>query len=776
MIDRRATYNYPSAFQGIEMADTETQDPRVQAAKDFCRMASEWRSRQLKRENDDLAFQVPELQWTPEAKTLFAGGLIDGVFSPPRPMLSISKIDQPIQLILNQERSAHLGVNVHPLSEDADDDTAEVLQDIYRGIERESFADLARTWAFERGVKAGWGVYRILSEYADETKEGPGIFDQSIRIRRILDQRCALLDPFATEPDWSDGRKALIYEMLPFDRYQQAYPGSKLADFDAGDFEGLDQDLLDGWWADGGKSVRVAEYFYLTFTDETVTVGDQSRVIQTPTVHWCKVNGLEVLEEGVIPGKYIPLVPVLGQELQPFDDQRRFYGVIARAKDAQRLLNIEVSSAVGKDALATKVPWLVAEGQEEGHEHEFELSTVRNLSMIRYKPTSLNGQPIEPPRRMLESPDLSSSLLLIQQANEYIQATTFTYDPSLGKQSRGNKPAKAILAEQQQSDAGNSNYMDNLARAMRHEARIVLGMIPTYYDRPGRIVRTVDGEENEQAVMLNAPFVREPETGRPMPAPPGGQTQAPQGKTPPKVLEYDLTKGVYGVSVSIGKSQRSRLEAGSDALGQIIQADPALMPILGPTWLGFQDFPGHQEAADLLKRMQPPQLQNKDEGEESPEQLQAKIQQMGQMLEQAKQEMDGMRQASETKQVEQQGKMAAVQASEQGKAQIEQMRAEFELAKQAQQAQIDAMLAKLDGSIKMRLQDDQQAHEMALAAANADQSQADARMAAEHEALMGERSHEQGLESGEVAHEQAETSAERAAERETSAQGDGAGE
>jgi Phage P22-like portal protein len=744
-------------------------------------LATEWRANQLLRENDDLAFQVPEKQWTDDAAAKFKGGLINGIFSPPRAMLSISKIDQPVQLVLNQERQAHLGVQVHPLSEDADKETAERIQDLYRGIERDSFADLARTWAYERAVKAGMGYYRILTDYADD---GGSIHDQKIVIKRILDQRCVLLDPFATEPDWSDGQKALIYEMVPFDRYKRQYPDSQLANFDALDFDGLNDEIGTGWstGTDDARTVRIAEYFYVEFADDVQQEGDKPRTIQKPVVKWCKVNGVEVLEEAVIPGKYIPIIPVIGQELQPFDDERRFFGLISRAKDPQRLLNIEVSNAVNKDALSTKVPWLVAEGQEEGHEQEFEMSTVRNLSMIRYKPTTISGQPVPPPQRMLESPDLSSSLQLINQANDYIQATTFTYDPSLGKGGRSGKPARAILAEQQQSEQGNSNYLDNLARAMRHEARVVLGMIPTIYDRPGRRVRGVDGEDNEQEIIINAPFVPGPE-GRPQPVEPGMPPQpgmpGPPGMapgmppTPPKKPKlYDLRKGVYGVSVNIGKSAKSRMEAGSDALGSLLQAQPNLMPILGPTWLNFQDFPGAKEAADLLKKMQPPQLQQGKDGEQSLEHVQAQNAQLQQMVEQAKQQIDQMQKALETKQIEQQGKIAAAQASDQSKAQIEQMKADMALREQAMQGQIDAMLIKLKGVIDLKLQDDAQAHEVAMASAGAQHEASERDAEQQHAVAMGGATHDFTAQEADRDHQRTMD----AEERRASMQGDGAGE
>jgi hypothetical protein len=314
-------------------------------------------------------------------------------------------------------------------------------------------------------------------------------------------------------------------------------------------------------------------------------------------------------------------------------------------------------------------------------------------------------------------------------------------------------------------------------------------MIPAVYDRPGRRVRGVDGEDNEQEFIINAPFVKGPD-GRPMPVDETQPPQAMNGKPPQQPKLYDLTKGVYGVSVSIGKSHRSRLEHGSDSLGQMIQAAPDLMPILGPTWLNFQDFPGAKEAADLLKKMQPPQLQQGEEGEESPEQLKAKLGQATQMLELAKQEMDAMKQALETKQVEQQGKIAATEAANAGKAEIEQMKAAMKLQEQETQAKIDAFLIKVQGMVDLKLQDDQQAHEMAMASAEVSQAEADGEAQRQHDANMGrqkaetgalqgeqghrqsleqgDRSHQQALEQGEVSHAQSmesQTQSETAAEK-----------
>src|SRR4051812_1168402 len=148
--------------------------------------------KQVKREIDDLQFQIPEpeFQWSDEARAMRAGSIAGNVATPAKPMLCIPKLDQPIQLVLNQEKAAHLGVQIHALSEDADDDTAEVIQGIYRRIEVDSRAGLARSWAYERAVKCGRGAYRILTEYADD---GGHFTDQKIVIKRLLHQESAIL-------------------------------------------------------------------------------------------------------------------------------------------------------------------------------------------------------------------------------------------------------------------------------------------------------------------------------------------------------------------------------------------------------------------------------------------------------------------------------------------------------------------------------------------------------------------------------------------------------
>ena len=99
--------------------------PDLQQALDRFKVGSDADVDQRNREVDALRFQVPELCWPTEVKDQRKPQLIGGVAIPQRPMLSIPSLDHPIQLVLNAEKAAHLGVSVHPLSDEASDDTVD---------------------------------------------------------------------------------------------------------------------------------------------------------------------------------------------------------------------------------------------------------------------------------------------------------------------------------------------------------------------------------------------------------------------------------------------------------------------------------------------------------------------------------------------------------------------------------------------------------------------------------------------------------------------------
>lgn len=654
-----------------ETRDVNTPSKTVKQALERFKLSVEAGKQQREREKGALEFQVPALQWPKEVKESRAGQVIAGVTIAPRPMISIPKLDQPVQLVLNQEKAAHLGVTIHALSEDADDETATKIQGLYRRIEVDSRANLARSWAFERATKAGRGCYRVDKAFADE---GGSRFDQKIVIRRLLYQGAAHFDPFAQEPDWSDGRWAFVTQDLPWERFKEKYPTSKMATYTDSEFVALGHEEA-GWFTGvgEGRTVRIAEYWRIApktrklvllddgadaYEDEipegrTAAKTDtgayeKERDVDEPVVLWSTINCVEELEpEQEWDGKYIPLIPTIGRELQPFDGERRWVGIIEPAMDAARLFNYAASGAIEMAALETKAPYMMAEGQEEGHTTEFQLANVRNFPYLLYKPTSLNGELVPAPQRtQVDASRLGPSMALLQEADSFIQASTATFDPSLGNLPQKDRSGKAILALQQQADAGQSHYLDNLVQiTLAYEAKVVLDLMPRVYDRPGRIARLLGTDDTPETVMLNAPFTMDPKTKRPQPAQLDPQTGQPLD---PKAKTFDLRKGIYGVVPTIGKSYQTRLQQGADELGEILVAAPQLLQVLGDLYFKFREFPGHMEAAERMKKMLPPQLQEGQQGQPSIEQVQGQLKKAMGMLDALTKELNAKNEIIQT--------------------------------------------------------------------------------------------------------------------------------
>lgn len=707
------------AYETDEVGETPKAKMLNQAKRRF-KVSAEAEQKQRQREKDDLRFQVPELQWDDAAKRARLGMGNDGVPQPARPVLSISKIDQPIQMVLNQERAAHLGVSIQPLSADAETETAAILEGIYRRIERDSQAHVARSWAFSRAVECGRGYYRVNTQY-DETSDNP--FDQTITIERILNQDAVYLDPAAQKPDFSDGAYGFITSWVSRADFKAEFPDAMISSCDDSTFESYVTEAPD-WVRGSGEeaAVLVVEYFYVEKRFEEIKAAKNlSRKREVRDVKWAKLTAWEILEEGDWNGQYIPIIPVIGKELHRFDEERRWVGLITNAKDAQRLYNYAASSAVELASLEPKAPWIIAEGQIEGYEHEWQQANVRNLPTLTYKPTTIGGEPAPPPQRVqVDVSRLGPSMQLLQQADQFIQATTATYDPSLGRLNSKEKSGRAIMALQQQGEEGNSHFMHNLADiSMTYEAKVILDLIPKIYDREARLVRTLDEEGESDTVLVNAPFVRDRDK-RPVPAPPqpppgmmppqgmgpggppmgGPPGMPPPGMMPPpkrpEVKTYDLRKGIYSVAVSIGKTRQSALQEGAEEIGQILQSQPQLMPLIGPLYFRYRDFPGAKEIADLLAKMRDKQFpglaDDEDEGL-TIEQVKAQAEQMGQQIQMMQQQMGEMAKALETEQAKAQATLAKAQIDGQTKVQVAEIQSKTELMLAEIKAQLEQMSA-----------------------------------------------------------------------------------
>jgi hypothetical protein len=671
---------------------------------------------------DDLLFRKGE-QWDPRIK---AERILER-----RPMLTIDKLRAPLRQIVNQQRVSKLAIDVHPKGGEASEACAEVFQGLIRHIEVESSAEVAYSWAFEYAAAIGRGFFRILTEYAND-----GDDDQDIVIRRILNPFTVYPDPAAVEPDYSDMRFCFVVEDLTPEEFKLRYPNAEPASAEV--FRSIGDEAQR--WLPGGK-VRVAEYWRVV--ERLTQPGVERRARRR--VEQIVMSGAEVLEKNQWAGRYIPIVPVIGEELE-VDGERIYQGIIRPGRDPQRMYNYWVTAQTEMIALAPRAPWVVAEGQDEGHP-EWRTANTRNHHVLRYKPTTVSGQLVPPPERNYAEPPIQAITVAIGQANEDLKGTTGVYDPSLGRLSPSERSGRAIQALQQQGNMANAQFLDNLARALTYAGKILVDLIPHIYNRPGRVARLIGKDDQPRTVVLNAPFQQGPKG--PMPLPPAAQL--PGQELAQGVEHYDLANkdNRYSITVSVGPGYQTRRQEGADALEALIKANPALAPIVADVWVEALEFPGHQAIAKRLKKALPPQLQDDKEGQAPvPPQVQAYLAQLEQqhqaLTEIVKQQANQLETDAAKAMANAQIKAAEIASRERiaaYQAQVELIKTQVTIdAKGAQmmlQAEIAQMQAIVDQVNQLVTGDAQRQHELALAQGEREHDMALTQQQQQHDASMG---------------------------------------
>ena len=557
-----------------------------------------------------------------------------------RPCLVVDKLSQYVRQVVGDGRQNRPAIKVSPVDGGADVATAEILAGIVKHIESRSNADAAYDTALDSSATGGFGYFTVGTEYVgDET------FDQEIQIRRVRNPMSVIIDPDSVEADGSDMKFAFILEDMDDDVFEKKYPNKTPANWEA-------LDCAD-WY---GEKVRVARYWEVKEEDRTLyqmvdntviskaryeelkdagieidSMVKQTRNIPVRKVFHSLVSGKEYLEEPVEwVGKYIPVCVVWGNEID-IEGKVSHSGIVRPAKDAQRLYNYSRSAFAERVALTPKAPWLAAEGQVEDYEDEWNTANTVNHSVLRYRPTALNGQPVPPPSRISPS-DVPAGFQQDMQISEHdIQGAIGMYAASLGAPSN-ERSGKAIMARQREGDTGTFHYHDNLNRAIRHCGRIIVDLIPKIYDS-NRVIRIMGYDGSTSEASIN-PTIQT-----------ASQKQGMQ-------MMYNLGVGTYDVTVTSGPSYNTLRQEANESMDMAIQANPDLMSIIGDLVFKHKDWPGADEISKRLHLALPAQIleaeQKASQDKMSPELQQATqqfdmaIQQKDQMLQQAGQQIQQM--------------------------------------------------------------------------------------------------------------------------------------
>ena len=674
---------------GTDSADNEGDKKILEECQKALKLCVDEESVERGKMQDDLRFRTLD-QWPREIRQEREGDVENG----PRPCLTIDKINQYRTQIVNDMRQGKPGILVRPQDNEADPETAKILKGLIRNIEDQSSADIAYMTGGGNAVDIGLGYFRITNEYISHDSD-----EQELFIRPIPNTFSVYLSKHLM-PDGSDAKRGYIAEAIPVEQFKEKYPGKKYA---ATYFSDMDANAM-SYWRSTETITVVEEYVLDRIEEEIYTLDDGTTMTKAeydkwpaqagPKVgiasrrrafrnqlRWHKMTGCEVLDKRDLPGKYIPIVEVVGSEAW-VEGKRVLWGIVRPAKDSLRMYNYWASLITEKMALSPKTPYIGAKGQFENLEAKWKQANRKNYPFIEYNPIDINGNALPPPKREGATPIEAALLQQMQVIEHDVQTSLGMFKAAVGE-TESQQSGRAILALQKESDTGTYHFGANLGVSIRHAGRILVDLIPHYYDTR-RVVRILGDDGEVQTVTID----------------PEQETSMAEERTESGIQKiYNPGVGKFDVSITVGPSYNTkRMEAQATFVELARSAkEPALAAIANYLAVRNSDFEGADEAAKMLKSLLPPQaLQALSSKGPIPPEVQAMMQKLQQKMQMMQEEGAKLQQENVQLKAGAQVKMAEMQVKQQAESAQMQLEGQVRASEQKlaqEQAQKDADIA-----------------------------------------------------------------------------------
>ena len=504
-----------------------------------------------------------------------------------KPRIEVNKTHLALRRIYSEYRNNRITVDFIPKDGKTGEDLADTCDGLYRADEQDSSAQEAYDNAFQEAVAGGYGAWRLRQCYEDEYDDEND--KQRIKFEPIFDaDTCVFYDLNAKRRDKSDAKRCFVLSGMPRDTYEAEYDdpvSSWPKEITNTYFDWVTPDV-----------VYVAEYYrieektevlhvYRGLMGEEVVKSDaelaedphleaslqargfvesRQKKVKRCQVHKYILSGSRVLkDDGIIAGKFIPIIPVFG-ERDFIDGIERCQGHVRLVKDAQRLANMLRSNLAEIASMSSREKPILTPEQVNGHANMWANDNIVEFPYLLVNPiTDANGQKVASgPIGYTKAPSVPQALAALMQVVEQ-DMQDLLGNQQAGEQMQPNMSGKAIELIQNRIDMQAFIYMDNLAVAMKRCGEVWLSMMRDIVVEDSRRMKTVDAQGGAGSVVVNEPSY-DNDTGE-------------------EVVENDLSAADFDVVPTVGPSSDSKRAATVRALTGMMQItqDPEMLGVLG---------------------------------------------------------------------------------------------------------------------------------------------------------------------------------------------------
>ena len=436
--------------------------------------------------------------------------------------------------IMADLRNNEVQVDFVPIDDDRTDG-ADILDGLYRADDRRNQSQEAYDYASQEAVDCGFGCWELFTEYQSNRA---GNEKQVIRRRYIPEaSNTVFFDPNAKALDKSDARYCSVLDSYTVDGYKELVEeltGKDVSEqeLNPSSFAEPEQSYSFPWFSQE-KLVYVVSFYHrervkdrvLTMIDplgmETVLResdlidmmdelidGGYSIIDEREIERWQVTryiaSGEKILDESVIAGDQIPVIPTYGE--RAFVEGEEVYeGITRLAKDPQRLRNFQMSYLADIVSRSPRPKPIFFPEQIQGFEYMYQITgSENNYPYQLQNRLTASGEPL-PIGAVAQMPEqpipqaLAASIDLSRQAVEDVANPGVPQDiadPDIS--------GKAVIALQNRIDQQSYTYQDNLKYAKRRDGEVYASMAVEVYAQPRKVSLVLPDGQRKTVEILQA--------------------------------------------------------------------------------------------------------------------------------------------------------------------------------------------------------------------------------------------------------------------------------
>lgn len=336
-----------------------------------------------------------------------------------------------------------------------------LIQEAIDAIEARNDIKTALQDSFRKAVLTGYGFIVITTDLDEFTGE------PTIVLESVKNLQSVAMDPNVMTVNGLDAEEGAVVNYIGVRKAKRLY-GEDVAPFDypstpaAMNLNGMDQ------WAVQPDQIAVVSYY----------------VKENEGVHFYKICGNLVVQDMMLPIKYIPIVRIAGNEIYE-KDSINYNGIVQQTMSLEVGANIAYSTLIERCGRSSKANYLINVDAIDGLERNYATLNQDDSAAVLWKG---EHQPV-PLTENFQTGDLQNVVNTTRTLMEDVIGVPLTGIPDGAPE----KTATEILRQQTSKESNTANYFNNAFASSNMISKIVIELL--------------NGGEDLQFTLENGPSV-----------------------------------------------------------------------------------------------------------------------------------------------------------------------------------------------------------------------------------------------------------------------------